>query len=147
MSSIEKAVRRLPLKRQHAAVTSRSGFGSRSRRRGWKRLKFLARLESHGFPRRDADLLPSARVAADAGLARLHVENAEAAKLDPFSPPQRVLHGFEDGFHRLLGFRSSDTCFLYDSVHDVELDHTILRRLQWKPMLDMGLQVVKRRGV
>lgn len=147
MSSIEKAVRRLPLKRQHAAETSRSGLGSRSRRRGWKRLKFLARLKSHGFPRRDANLLPSARVAADAGLARLHVENAEAAKLDAFSPPERILHGFEDGFHRLLGFRSSDICFLYDSVHDVELDHTILRRLQWKPMLDMGLQVVKRRGV
>src|ERR1700678_3188678 len=142
MSSIEKAVRRLPLKRQHAAVTSRSGLGSRSRRRGWKRLEFLARLKSHCFPRRDANLFPGAGVAAEAGFSRLHVEYAEAAKLDAFSPPKRILHGFEDGFHRLLGFRSSDICFLHDSVHDVELDHTILRRLQWKPMLDMGLQVV-----
>ncbi len=146
MSSIRKAVRRLPLKRQHAAVTPQSGLGSRSRRRGWKRLEFLAGFEAHGFSRRDTNLLPGARVPADAGFARLHVENAEAAKLDAFSSPQRILHGFEDGFHRLLGFRSSDICFLYDSVYDVELDHTILH-LQRKPMLDMGLQVVKRRGV
>ena len=146
MSSIKKAVGRLLLKRQHAAETPQSGLGSRSRRRGWKRLEFLARLKSHGFPRRDANLLPGARVAADAGLARLHVENAKAAKLDAFSPSERVFHRFEDGFHRLFGFRSSDICFLYDSVHDVELDHTALP-LQRKPMLDMGLQVVKRRGV
>src|ERR1700677_1821194 len=127
MSSIEKAVRRLPLKRQHAAVTSRSGLGSRSRRRGWKRLKFLARLKSHGFPRRDANLLPGARVAATAGVGRLHLENPEAAKLDASPTPERILHGFQDGFPRLLGFRSSDICFLHDSVQDVELDHTASR--------------------
>jgi hypothetical protein len=146
MSSIEKAVRRLLLKRQRAAVTAQSGLGSRSRRRGWKRLEFLAGFETHGFARRDANLLPGARVSANAGLARLHVEYTEAAELDAFSAPERVFHGFEDGFHRLLGFRSSDIGFLYDSVHDVELDHTSLP-LQRKPMLDRGLQVVKRPGV
>jgi len=127
MSSIEKAVRRLPLKRRHAAVTAQSGLGSRSRRRGWKRLEFLAGFETHGFARRNADLLPGARVPADAGLARLHVEEAEAAKIDAFPSPESVFHGLEDSFHRLFGLRSSDVSLLYDGVYDVELDHTVLR--------------------
>ena len=146
MSDSEKAVRRLPLKQHRTAKSAQSGLGSRSRRRGWKRLEFLAGLETYGFAWRDANLLPGARVPANAGFARLHVENTEAAKLDAFSPPERVFHGFEDGFHSLLSLRPSDIGFLYDSVHDVELDHTVLP-LQRKPMLDRGLQVVKRRDV
>jgi len=35
---------------------------------------------------------------------------------------------------------------LNDGVDDVELDHTNLP-LHWKPMLDRGLQVVKRHAV
>ena len=127
MSDTEKAVRRLPLKQHRTAESAQSGLGSRSRRRGWKRLEFLAGLETHGFARRDANLLARARVPADAGFARLHVENAEAAKLDAFSTPERVFHGFEHGFHRLFGLRSSDVGLLHDGVYDVELDHTVLR--------------------
>src|SRR5580704_11695482 len=61
----------------------RSGLGGRSGSR--ERLEFFAWLEAHGFAGRNANLLSGARVAADAGFARLHVEHAEAAKLDAFS--------------------------------------------------------------
>src|SRR3989304_4897916 len=44
-------------------------------------LQFLARLEAHGFARRDIDLLAGARVAADAGLAGLDGEDSESAGL------------------------------------------------------------------
>src|SRR5580658_302736 len=60
------------------------GFRSRSRGSRRKRLQFLAGLEASGLARRDTNLLSSARVAADAGLARLYVEHAKAAEFDAF---------------------------------------------------------------
>src|ERR1700691_4873134 len=95
--------------------------------RGWKRLKFLARLEAHGLAWRDVHLLAGARVPPDAGLARLHVEHAEAAQFDAASAAERVLHGLENGLNRLLGLRAGNIRFLNDSVYDVELDHECLR--------------------
>src|ERR1700719_1639234 len=47
-----------------------SGLGSRGS--GRERLEFFSRLEAHGFAGWNAYLLSGARVAADAGLARLH---------------------------------------------------------------------------
>ena len=46
-------------------------------------LEFFAGLEAHGFAGRDFHFFAGARVAADAGLARLDVENTEPTQLDP----------------------------------------------------------------
>src|SRR4029077_8681375 len=69
-----------------------------------KGLEFFAGLEAHGFAGRHADLHTGARVAVNAGPARLDRADEEAAKLDAFAAAERVLHGLEDGFDRLLGF-------------------------------------------
>ena len=42
-------------------------------------LQFFAGLKANGFAGRDADFFAGARVAADAGLARLYGEDAKAA--------------------------------------------------------------------
>jgi hypothetical protein len=108
------------------AARARSGLGSR----GWGRkgLEFLAGLEANCFAGRDIDLLARTRVPPDASLARFHIEDPEAAKLDAFPAAERVFHSLEDGFDRLLGFGPGDICFLYDSVDEVELDHNTLPR-------------------
>ena len=45
-------------------------------------LEFFAGLEADGFARRNVDFGAGARVAADAGFAGAHVEDAEAAQFD-----------------------------------------------------------------
>src|SRR5215469_3560796 len=77
----------------HYVSTFRSGF----RRWCGKGLQFFARFETHGFARRDANLLSGAGVTADARLARLYVEDAEPAQLDALAAAERILHGLEDG--------------------------------------------------
>lgn len=111
-----------------------------------QRLQFFARLESDCFSRRDIHLLACARVSAYAGLARANAEDAEAAQLDPFTPPQSLLQRIKDGFHGLLCLVARDFGLLHGGIHDVEFDHTTLR-IFCKCMLDRGLQVVKRAGV
>ena len=65
--------------------------------------KFLARPETNGLARRDIHLLAGARVSANAGFARLHVEDAEAAQFDAVAAPERVFHGVENGLNGLFG--------------------------------------------
>jgi hypothetical protein len=89
-------------------------------------LQFLAGLEAHRFARRDADFLAGAGIAADAGLARAHVENAKAAKLDALSFAKGILHSFKDGFDGLFRFGPAHTGFIYYSVHNIQLNHTTL---------------------
>src|SRR5258708_20016224 len=55
-------------------------------------LEVFARLETDRAARRDPDFLPGAGVAADAALARLHLEHAEPAKLDALPPLHRASH-------------------------------------------------------
>jgi hypothetical protein len=115
-------------------------FGGRS----GKSLEFLAGLEADGFAGRNADLLAGAGIAADAGLARLDVEDAEAAKLDALSAAESVLHGLENGFNRLFGFASGNIGLCHDGIDDVELNHeSSLVQCGRKSMLDRGLRVVK----
>ena len=110
--------------------------------RRWQRLQFLTGLKSNGFAGRNANLLAGPWVAADAGLARFHIKNAESAKLDAVAATQGILHCLEDRLHGLFGFRAGYVRFLNDCIYDVELDHNGLP-LDRKPMLDRGLQVVK----
>src|SRR5271170_1449579 len=109
---------RMPRERSHrceqrsSAIASwarlKSGSAGGSGLGGWsgsrKRLEFFAWLEAHGFAGRNANLLSGARVAANAGFPRLHVEHAEAPEFDAFSAAERVLHGLENGFDGLFGF-------------------------------------------
>jgi len=73
-----------------------------------ERLEFFTGLEAHGFAGRDLDFFAGAGIAADAGLARADVEDAEAAKLDAIAAAHRGFERFEDGLDGLLGFRAAD---------------------------------------
>jgi hypothetical protein len=90
------------------------------------RLQLFARLEADGFARRDIDFLTGARVATDARLARLDVEDAETAEFDPASASQGGLQRFKNGFNSLFGLRACYACAGDDCVHDVELDQARL---------------------
>src|SRR5258708_23923017 len=54
-------------------------------------LKFFAGFEAHGFARGNVDLFAGAGIAADAGLARLNAEDAEAAKFDALAAAESLL--------------------------------------------------------
>jgi len=102
-----------------------------------KRLELLARLETHGFTRRNRNLRTGAGIAADPGLPRPDVKNAETPQLDPLSLLKRPLHAFEDGFDGHLGFRLGDARLANDFVDDVEFDQVDLpraRTLQAAPL-------------
>src|SRR5205823_2362761 len=97
--------------------------GPGSRRLLAQVLEVLAGLEADRAAGRDLDLLARPRVAADAALAGLDLEDAEAAQLDALSAHHRVLHGFEDGLDRRLRLDLRDVRGLGDLVDDVHLDH------------------------
>ena len=61
-------------------------------------MQLLAGLEAHGFAWRDVDFFTGARVAADAGLAGLDAEDAEAAQFNALPAAQGTLQGLEDSF-------------------------------------------------
>jgi hypothetical protein len=90
-------------------------------------LQFLARLEANRFSRGDADLFAGARIAADAGLARLDAEDAELAEFDALTASHGVFEGFEDGFDGLFGLGTADVCLRNHSVYDIKLNHAGLR--------------------
>ena len=93
---------------------------------GSERLQFLAGLEAHRFAGRDADFLSGARIAANACFTRAHVEDTEAAQLDPLALAERVLHGFKDGFDSLFGLGPAHSGLVYDGINNVQLNHTTL---------------------
>jgi len=103
-------------------------FGGKVQRgfAGSERLQFLAGLKAHRFAGGDTNFLPGARVAADACLARAHVEHTEAAQLDSFALAKRILHGFKDSFDGLLRLGPAYAGLVYNRIYDVQLDHTIL---------------------
>src|SRR5579863_7309774 len=91
-----------------------------------ERLQFLAGLEAHGFAGRDADFLAGARIAADAGLARAHVEYSEAPQLDTLALAERIFHCSKDGFDGLFSLGSAYACLGYNGIHNIQLNHTSL---------------------
>jgi len=111
-----------------------------------KRLQLFAGLEADGFSGLDIHLLAGTRIAADAGFARLHVEDAEAAQLDAFTAPEGILQRFENGFDGLLGFAARNICTLHNCVHDIKFYHGGDGSFS-KCMLEGGLRVVKRHAV
>jgi len=111
-----------------------------------KRLQLFAGLEADGFSGLDIHLLAGARIAADAGFARLHVEHAEAAQLDAFAAAESVFQRLENRFDGLLGLAARNICALHNGVHDIKFYHGGDGSFS-KCMLEGGLRVVKRHAV
>jgi hypothetical protein len=95
-------------------------------------LQLFARLEANSFSGRDAHFGAGAWIAANSGLSRTYVEDAEAAQLDAVALRERALHTFKIGFNGLLGFSLSDAGFVHNFIDDVELDHAIGSRAEVK---------------
>jgi hypothetical protein len=93
-------------------------------------LKFFAGLEADGFARRDVHFFTGAGIAADAGLAGLDAEDAEAAEFDALAAAESLLQRFEYGFDGLLGFGAADVRSGDDGIYDIELNHAILPRFR-----------------
>src|SRR5450432_1502733 len=91
-----------------------------------QRLQLLARLEADRLAGRDGNLGAGTRVAADAGLTGLYVEDAEAAQFNAVALFQRFLHGFKDRFHCHFGLSFGDAGPVHDLVDDVQLDQNSL---------------------
>src|SRR5580704_14048637 len=98
-------------------------------------LQFLSGFEAHGLAWGNVDFFTGTRVAADAGLARLDAEYAEAAELDTLPFAQCGLQGFEYSFDGLLCLGATDIrrSGVHHGVHDVQLNHT---NLQLYPLAD-----------
>jgi hypothetical protein len=91
-----------------------------------ERLQFLAGLEAHRFPGRNADFLAGARISADACLTGTDVEYTEAAQLDSFTFAKRTFHGFKDRFHGLFGLGAAYSGLVYHRIYNIQLDHCSL---------------------
>jgi hypothetical protein len=91
-----------------------------------ERLQFLAGLEAHSFAWRDADFLAGTRIAADAGLARAHVEYTEAAQLNSFPFAERILHRSKNGFDGLFSLGPAYPSLVYNRIYDIQLNHSTL---------------------
>src|ERR1051326_2248061 len=88
-------------------------------------LQLFARLKANRFARRNGNFSPSTRIAADACLARTHVENAKSPQFNTIALGQRLLHAFEDSFDGHFRFGFGDSGFVYDFVDDVRSEeHT-----------------------
>jgi hypothetical protein len=82
-------------------------------------VQFFAGLETDGFTWGNADFGPGARVASDAGFARAHVEDAEAAQLDALTLGKGALEGFEYGIDSGLCFVALQSGALNHLVNNV----------------------------
>ena len=85
-------------------------------------MRLKAGLEPHGPARGDVDAGAGAWVAADAGLAGLHGEDAEAPELDAIAFGQGTLHGAEDGVDGGFGLVALQTCALGNTLDEILLD-------------------------
>ena len=96
------------------------------------RLQFLAGFEADGYARRNGNFGAGARIASDAGLARAHVEDAEAAQFNAVAGRERLLHALKDGFDGQLRFGLGDPGAVDHFIDDVELNHGYpLSRESW----------------
>jgi len=95
-------------------------------------LQFFAGLEAHGFAWRNADFLAGARIAANSGLARAHVEHTEAAQLNSIAFAESLLHGIENGLDGLLGLGSAHAGLVHNGIHNVQLNHANLQLFNGK---------------
>jgi len=88
-------------------------------------VQFFAGLEANGFAGRDADFGTGAGVAADARLAGLDGEDAEAAQLNAVAFAEGGLHGVEDDIHGSFCLGPWKTCALDNPLNQILLDHGV----------------------
>lgn len=82
-------------------------------------LQVFAGLETNGLAGWNGNLFPGSGVAADTGLARLDIEDAESPQLDPIVALKCALHRIEHGVNGSLGLASGDSGPIDDMVDDV----------------------------
>src|SRR6185503_6676295 len=114
-----------------------------------QRLQLFAGLEADRLAGRDRHLDARLRVAPDAALAIAHLEDAEAAQLDPLAARQRVLDRVEDGVDRFGRLDARDVARVGDAVDDVRFDHRLLlsgRRESSKHPLEASTETVARQA-
>ena len=119
----------------------RSALSPPRLRGSFEPLQFFSGLESHRFARWNVYFFAGARIAADAGLPRLDAKDAEAPQFDALPAAERILERFEYRLDRLFRLRAADVWGrrIYDGIHDIQLDHTIL------PLSVAMLEVQRRR--
>src|SRR5215471_10244259 len=86
-------------------------------------LQLFSRLEAHGFAGGNIDLGSGARIAADARLARAHVEHAKAAQFNALALAQRFFHAGENRLYRQLSFGFGYAGLVHYFIDDIELYH------------------------
>jgi hypothetical protein len=87
------------------------------------RLQFLTWFEAHGFAGRNANFFACAGIAAYAGFAGLHIEDAEAAEFDALAAAHGIFQGFEDGFDCTFRVTTLNVGVGDHGVHYVQLNH------------------------
>src|SRR5450759_2665413 len=85
--------------------------------------ELFARLEADRVSRRDLHFHSSFRVAPDALLPLLHLEDAETPQLDALSPSECVAKPLDHGVDRLGRLHARNFRNLCDFVDDIGLDH------------------------
>ena len=85
-------------------------------------LELFTGFEAYGSAWGDVDLFAGAWVAADAGLARLDSEDAEAPQFDAVAVGERALHGCKDGVHGGFCLITGQSCAFHDALDEVLLD-------------------------
>src|SRR5262245_50115685 len=87
-----------------------------------ERLQLLTGFESNGLSRRNGNFRTGARIAADAGLARLDVEDAKSPQFNAIALLESLLHGLKDGLDGHFGLGLGDAGTVHNFVDDIELD-------------------------
>jgi len=85
-------------------------------------VEFLARLESDGLSRRDADLGSGAWIASDTGFARTDAEDAKSAQLNAVARGEGLLEAFKDGIYGGLSLGPRQAGSLDDVMNNILLD-------------------------
>src|SRR5262245_8933280 len=88
-------------------------------------LQVFAGLETDSASWWDTNFLTRARVAADTAFARLDLEHAETAQLNPVASLHRHPHRIEHRVDSYLGLDLGDVSDLRNLVNDVDLDHPL----------------------
>ena len=86
-------------------------------------LEVFAGLEPNGTTRGNADFLAGARVAADATLAGLYLEDAKPSQLNAIAALHGETHGVKDRIDCHLSLDLGDVSDLRNLINDVNLDH------------------------
>ena len=87
------------------------------------RLQLFAWLEANSFAWRNGNLSSGARIAANAGFAGTHIEDAKSAQLNAVAFGQRALHALKNRLHCHFSFGLGNAGTVDDLINDVEFNH------------------------